>query len=120
MARYLVLAWRDIPTQIRAVDDAGSVVNRPMPRWFMQEVSRITMREGLAGTDAYLEEFAWTGETERPGTADEVADAVLAELTARWGRTPEGRRISPDPRGADLTAVADQPPEQEQDRGKVA
>lgn len=108
MARYLVLAWRDIPTQVRAVDDAGTVVNRPMPRWFMQEVSRITMREGLAGTDAYLEEFAWTDETERPGTPDEVADAVLAELAARWGRTPEGRRIAPDPGGA-TAAVADEP-----------
>ncbi len=97
MTRYLVLAWRDIPTQVRALDDDGTVVNRPMPKWFMQEISRITMREGIAGTDAYLAAFAWTGETERDGTASEVADAVLGELCAAWGRTRDGRRIAPDP-----------------------
>jgi hypothetical protein len=55
------------------------------------------MREGLAGTDDYLAAFAWSDETERDGSADEVADAVMAELAARWGRTPEGRRLLPGP-----------------------
>ena len=94
MTRYRILAWREIPTQVEATDDAGATVKRPMPRWFMQEVSRITMREGLAGTDEYLAEFAWTEDVEREGTADEVVDAVSAELCARFGRTPEGRRIA--------------------------
>jgi hypothetical protein len=96
MSRYRVLAWRDIPTQVEASDGTGTVAKRPMPRWFMQEVSRITMREGLAGTDEYLDEFSWSDYVERDGTADEVADAVLVELAARWGRTPEGRRLLPD------------------------
>ena len=96
MSRYRVLAWRDIPTQVEASDGTGTVAKRPMPRWFMQEISRITMREGLAGTDDYLDEFAWSDFTERDGTADEVADAVLVDLAARWGRTPEGRRLLPD------------------------
>jgi len=94
MTRYRVLAWREIPTQIEATDASGAVVKRPMPRWFMQEISRITMREGLAGTDEYLDEFEWSGSVERDGTADQVADAVSAELCARFGRTPEGRRIA--------------------------
>ncbi len=97
MARYRVLAWRDIPTQVRASDASGTVANRRMPTWFMQEISRITMREGLAGTDDYLAAFAWTDETERDGSAGEVADAVMIELAARWGRTPEGRRLLPGP-----------------------
>ena len=97
MTTYRVLAWRDIPTQVQATDATGAVAKRPMPRWFMQEISRITMREGLAGTDDYLAAFAWSDETERDGTADEVADAVMIELAARWGRTPEGRRLLPGP-----------------------
>jgi len=67
MTRYRVLAWREIPTQIEATDASGAVVKRPMPRWFMQEISRITMREGLAGTDEYLAEFAWTEDVEQRG-----------------------------------------------------
>lgn len=97
MARYRILAWREIPTQVQATDATGAVARRPMPRWFMQEISRITMREGLAGTDDYLAEFAWSEEAERDGTAVEVAEAVMVELAARWGRTPEGRPIRPDP-----------------------
>ena len=94
MTRYRVLAWREIPTQIEATDASGAVVKRPMPRWFMQEISRITMRQGLAGTDEYLAEFGWTDDVERDGTVDEVADAVVAEIAARFGRTVDGRRIA--------------------------
>lgn len=94
MTSYRVLAWREIPTQIEATDASGATVKRPMPRWFMQEISRITMREGLAGTDDYLESFAWSEAVEREGTADEVAAAVSAELCARFGRTAEGQRIA--------------------------
>jgi hypothetical protein len=104
MARYRVLAWREIPTQVQVTDAAGATVKRPMPRWFMQEISRITMREGLAGTDEYLALFDWSEEVERDGTADAVADDVVAELCARWGRTPDGRRIGPG--GANMEPLA--------------
>jgi hypothetical protein len=93
MARYRVLAWRDIPTQVQVIDDAGVRLNQVMPKWFMQEVSRITMREGLAGTDDYLEAFAWSAWTERPGDAGSVAEVVIAELAARHGRRPDGRTL---------------------------
>jgi hypothetical protein len=101
VATYKVLAWRDMPTQIQVTDDDGTVVKQPMPKWFMQEVSRITMREGLAGTDDYLEAFAWSAPVERAGTAAEVAEAVNAELCAKFGRTAEGRRIA---RSGDVAA----------------
>ena len=94
MARYRVLSWRAIPTQVEVTGDTGATVKRPMPRWYMQEISRITMREGLAGTHEYLEEFAWSADVERAGSADEVADAVMAELAGRFGRSFEGRRLA--------------------------
>jgi hypothetical protein len=93
MARYRVLAWRDIPTQVTATDETGATVNRTMARWFMQEISRITMREDLAGTDDYLDAFDWSGWADRDGTADEVADAVVAELAAAFGRRPDGHTM---------------------------
>ena len=68
-------------------------VNRMMARWFMQEISRITMREGLAGTDDYLEAFGWSEWTERDGGAEAVADAVVEELSARFGRRPDGHTL---------------------------
>jgi hypothetical protein len=93
MARFRVLAWRDIPTQVQAADGTGTTATRMMARWFMQEISRITMREGLAGTDDYLEAFAWSAWTEREGGADAVADAVVEELAAGFGRRPDGHTL---------------------------
>ena len=108
MASYRILAWRDIPTQVRVTDETGARADRKLPPWYMQEISRVTMREGLAGSDDYLSEFAWTDPVERDGTADEVADAVVAEIAASFGRTREGRRIEgrriasgPDPEGGE-------------------
>ncbi len=40
------------------------------------------MRKGLAGTDAYLEEWRRGRRVAREGTAEEVASAVKAELEA--------------------------------------
>ncbi len=103
MARYRVLAWRDIPTQVEATDASGTRAKRQMPRWFMLEISRITMREGLAGTDDYLAEFEWSDEVERDGSPEEVADAVVAEQAARFGRGLDGHRLPAertDPDGA--------------------
>ena len=107
MTRYRILAWREIPTQVEATDATGTTVKRPMPRWFMQEISRITMREGLAGTDDYLDEFEWSAVAEREGTADDVVTAVSSELCARFGRTADGQRIArtEKPHGAEVAGA---------------
>ena len=82
MARYRGMSWRGIPSQVKATDETGATAARMLPNKWQQEIDRVAMREDLAGTDEYLEQWGWSGETERPGTADEVADAVLAELVA--------------------------------------
>lgn len=93
MPTYRVLAWRSIPTQVEVTADDGTSVKQPMARWFMQEISRITMREGLAGTDDYLNEFAWSEPEAREGSADEVLAAVVEERAALFGRKPDGRPL---------------------------
>jgi hypothetical protein len=85
MAWVKVLSWRGIPTSVRARDDEGHRASRPLPDWFGKEVDRVAMREGLTGEDDYLEQLAWSEETEEPGDADGAADAVVARLAAEWG-----------------------------------
>jgi len=82
MARVRVMSWRGIPSQVKATDDAGRSAARMLPDRWQQEIDRVAMREGLAGTDEYLELWGWSSESERPGTADEAADVVLAQLVA--------------------------------------
>ena len=93
MALYRVLSWRGIPAQIKVRDDrAGRPLSVPLSERWVQEIDRVAMAEGLTGTDAYLAEWQWAPEAERPGTAREVADALVAELEAQWdaiaGRRP--------------------------------
>jgi len=87
MATYRVLAWRGIPTSVKAHDDAGRRVSRTMPDWFGQEVDRVAMRDGIIGSDAYLEAFVWSEEVVAPGSAEDVADDAVARLIADWGRS---------------------------------
>ena len=82
MARVQILRWQDIPSVVKAFDDDGSAVSAQLPDWFQQEIDRRAMEQGLIGRDSYLEQWQWGELEERPGSAAEVLDAVVAELTA--------------------------------------
>ena len=38
------------------------------------------MKEGLAGTDDYLDQWQWSPKTARLGTAEEILDSLEVEL----------------------------------------
>ena len=42
------------------------------------------MEEGLAGTDDYLNQWQWSAKQERPGSVQEVLDALVSELEQQW------------------------------------
>jgi hypothetical protein len=83
MATYQILFWKDIPAVVHASDAGGSVKLQLSDR-FQALIDAVAMREGLAGTDAYLEQWEQGEEAERPGTARDVATAVAAELEGRF------------------------------------
>jgi hypothetical protein len=86
MARFQVLRWQDVPTVVKAFDEDGGSVSRQLDGWFQQEVDRRAMAQGLVGSDAYLEQWAWDEPRERAGGVDETLDAVVAELEREFGR----------------------------------
>lgn len=75
-----VLYWQEIPSLVRVTADDGSQVSRQLPDWFQQEIDRVAMEQGLVGSDAYLEQFAWRELEPRDGAPNDVLDAVEAEL----------------------------------------
>jgi hypothetical protein len=81
MARLQVLYWQHIPSVVRVGD-----VKRQLPEWFQQEIDRVAMEHGLAGSDAYLEQWEWRDLGERDGDPASVADAAVAELLTQHGR----------------------------------
>lgn len=84
MATYKILYWQQIPSQVRAEDEQDDVTVS-MPERFMARIDHVAMSIDMSRTDDYLEQWRWSQEEERPGTAREVAEAVVAELAAQSG-----------------------------------
>jgi cvfA/B/C family virulence factor len=84
VTRYRVLSWRGIPLQLKVFEGEQRPISRQLPAWFMEHIDRVAMRDGLAGSDLYLEQLEWSEFVEREGSREEVADAVLEELEVEW------------------------------------
>ncbi len=65
MVQYQILYWKDIPAQIK-VYEGRRAVSRQLPERFQIEIDRIAMKEGLAGTDDYLDQWQWSPKKDRP------------------------------------------------------
>ncbi len=81
MARYQILYWKDIPAQIRVFPETGRPLSRQLPEGFQQQIDARAMREGLAGTDDYLQHWHWTERKERDLPAEELLEVLLQELS---------------------------------------
>jgi hypothetical protein len=79
LTEYQILYWKDIPAQIRVYQD-GRPRSHKLPERFQEEIDRVAMVEGLAGTDAYLEQWAWSEKMSRSGDPADVAEQVIQEL----------------------------------------
>lgn len=79
MANYKILYWKGIPSQVRASDENGRI-SKPLPKRFQVAIDEAAMALGLIGSDEYTNGFAWGEELEHPGTAEEAAVAIAAEL----------------------------------------
>jgi hypothetical protein len=83
MAKYKILYWKGIPSQVRASDEHGRI-NKPLPERFQLAIDEAAMALGLSGSDAYTDGFVWGEESEHLGTAEEAADAIAAELDKKY------------------------------------
>jgi hypothetical protein len=79
MASYQILFWKDIPSQVKAWDAFDEFKVELDPR-FASRIDHAAQSQGLTSADDYLSQWKWGEEEERPGTAEEVARLVKAEL----------------------------------------
>jgi Virulence factor len=86
MAKYQVMFWKHIPSQVKAWE-GETQVKRMMPDRFQVAIDAYSMREGSTEMDAYLDGWQWGPEEERAGTPDEVLAAVIQELDSANPRT---------------------------------
>jgi hypothetical protein len=81
MAKYQVMFWKHIPAHVKSWDERGEMKRR-LPDRFQAAIDAYAMKDGSTDMDAYLEGWRWSETQERPGSADEVASAVVTELDA--------------------------------------
>ena len=79
MAKYQVMFWKHIPSQVKAWDGAGEA-KRMMPDRFQVAIDAFAMKDGSTDMDAYLEGWRRGPVEEREGSPEEVLAAVIAEL----------------------------------------
>ena len=79
MAQARIMYWKEIPVQVQARDDQG-VVSRQLDERFQQGVDAISMFDGSAGSDDYLDAWEWGEFFESGGTAEESADALVDRI----------------------------------------
>jgi hypothetical protein len=97
MARVRIIRWRDLPSLVEA-EEGGETVRVPLSQRFQDLIDAVAMREGATESDAYLEGWAPGPESERPGGARAVAQAVADELEAGFQDLVLRRFLGPPPR----------------------
>lgn len=81
MAKYQVMFWKHIPSQVKAWDEQGEV-KQMLPDRFQAAIDAYAMKDGSTEMDAYLEGWHWGPVEEREGAARDVLEAVLGDLDA--------------------------------------
>ena len=79
MARYRIVHWKEIPSQVEAAD-GDRTARHQLSQKFQDLIDALAMRENATEGDAYLQGWGQRGWVEREGSPDEVASAVAAEL----------------------------------------
>ena len=91
MAKYQVMYWKHIPSQVKAWD-ATAEAKRMLPDYFQAAIDAYAMKDGSTDMDAYLDGWRWAASEERPGSPEEVLAAVIDELTQA---NPRSRLLNP-------------------------
>ena len=83
MAEYRITYWKDIPSQVEAFAGAERV-RRLLSSRFQELIDAAAMRQGLIGTDAYLEAWRMGQVLSMAGEPQDVAETVAAHLEQQF------------------------------------
>ncbi len=83
MAEYQVLYWQEIPASFR-VEEAGEKVKVELDARFQEMIDAVATERGCTDADEYLAHWKWGEPQQRPGSAQEVAEAVKNDLEAQF------------------------------------
>ncbi len=81
MATYQILYWQEIPSQVDA-REAGKSHKEMLSQRFQELIDVVATKRNQVESDDYIAGWNKGDKLERPGSAIDVAKAVVAELEA--------------------------------------
>lgn len=91
MAKYQVMYWKHIPSQVKAWD-GETETKRMLPDYFQAAIDAYAMKDGSTEMEAYLEGWHWASIEERDGSPQDVLDSLIEEITAA---NPRSKLLNP-------------------------
>jgi hypothetical protein len=85
MARYRIMYWKHIP-QSFVVEGDGQTVKKQLSQKIQNAIDAYAMAAGLTSTSDYAREYKRGDWTERDGSPEEVASALLSELETKFAK----------------------------------
>ena len=91
MAKYRIMYWKHIP-QSFTVEGDGRTIKKQLSQKIQDKIDAYAMAEGLTSTSDYAAQYKRGDWTERNGSPEEVADALLSQLEAEFAKIEIPRR----------------------------
>jgi hypothetical protein len=83
MAEYRITYWREIPSMVTA-REGEATAKSGLPARFQEAIDEAAMRQNMAGSDAYLEQWQHGEWQPGEGSPDELASGVAERLDAEY------------------------------------
>ncbi len=71
-----IMYWKEIPAQVQAEDESGRV-SKLLDGRFQEGIDAVSMFDGSAGNDDYLEAWEWGPSSQAEGSAEEAAERAV-------------------------------------------
>ena len=94
MAKYRVMYWKDVP-QSFTVEGDGQTIKKELSQKVQNKIDAYAMAIGATSTTDYVKQYKRGQWVEREGVAEEIAEALLAELEAEAAKVEIPRKEKP-------------------------
>ena len=84
MATYQVTYWQEIPSQVDAKEPGSKPHKMMLSQRFQELIDIIATKRKLDSSDDYISQWNKGEKLEKPGTPEQVAQAVAAEIEAGY------------------------------------
>jgi len=84
MATYQVTYWQEIPSQVDAKEPGAKPYKMMLSQRFQELIDIVATKRKLDSSDEYISQWSKGDKIDKPGTPQQVAQAVASEFEAQY------------------------------------